>query len=153
MAGPGLLAHVLVAKYADHLPLYRQSDIYEREGIELSRSTLSGWVGGASRTLEPLVDAIRDYVLEALKLHGDDTPVPVLAPGNGKTQTGRLWTYVQRNEPQRTPPGRKTAEHQNQASLRVDLMADRRLYAILARHFFNKFSTEAKRKKKNQKER
>src|SRR4029078_2428029 len=58
------------------------------------RSTLAGWVGGASRTLEPLVDAIRRYVLEAEKLHGDDVPVPVLAPGNGKTKTGRLWTYV-----------------------------------------------------------
>jgi len=99
LAGPGLLAHVLVSKYADHLPLYRQSEIYEREGLELSRSTLAGWVGGASRTLEPLVDAIREYVLHALKLHGDDTPVPVLAPGNGKTQTGRLWTYVRDDRP------------------------------------------------------
>jgi transposase len=94
LAGPGLLAHVLVAKYADHLPLYRQSEIYEREGVELDRSTLADWVGGASRTLEPLVDAMRRYVLEADKLHGDDIPVPVLAPGNGKTKTGRLWTYV-----------------------------------------------------------
>ena len=63
LAGPGLLAHVLVGKYADHLPLYRQSEIYAREGIELDRSTLAGWVGGASRALEPLVDAIRKYVL------------------------------------------------------------------------------------------
>jgi transposase len=94
LAGPGLLAHVLVAKYADHLPLYRQSDIYEREGVELDRSTLADWVGGASRILEPLVDSLRRYVLDASKLHGDDIPVPVLAPGNGKTKTGRLWTYV-----------------------------------------------------------
>ena len=72
LAGPGLLAHVLVAKYADHLPLYRQSEIYAREGVELDRSTLADWVGGASRTLEPLVDAIRRYVLDATKLHGDD---------------------------------------------------------------------------------
>jgi len=99
LPGPGLLAHVLVAKYADHLPLYRQSDIYEREGVELDRSTLADWVGGASRTLEPLVDAIRRYVVEAKKLHGDDTPVPVLAPGNGKTKTGRLWTYVRDDRP------------------------------------------------------
>ncbi len=94
LAGPGLLAHVLVAKYADHLPLYRQSEIYEREGVELDRSTLADWVGGASRTLTPLVDALKRYVLSAEKLHGDDVPVPVLAPGTGKTKTGRLWTYV-----------------------------------------------------------
>src|SRR3954469_14718557 len=77
LAGPGLLAHVLVAKYSDHLPLYRQSEIYEREGVELDRSTLADWVGGASRSLEPLVDALRRYVLDAQKLHGDDIPVPV----------------------------------------------------------------------------
>src|SRR6185369_14123724 len=94
LAGPGLLAHVLVGKYADHLPLYRQSEIYAREGVDLDRSTLAGWVGGASQALEPLVDAIRRYVLAAMKIHADDTPVPVLAPGNGKTKTARLWTYV-----------------------------------------------------------
>ena len=99
LAGPGLLAHVLVGKYADHLPLYRQSEIYAREGIELDRSTLSGWVGRASRTLEPLVDAVRDYVVKASKIHADDIPVPVLAPGNGKTKTGRLWTYVRDDRP------------------------------------------------------
>ncbi len=99
LAGPGLLAHVLVAKYSDHLPLYRQSEIYAREGVELDRSTLAGWVGGASRTLEPLVDALCHYVLDAEKLHGDDIPIPVLAPGNGKTKTGRLWTYVRDDRP------------------------------------------------------
>jgi transposase len=99
LAGPGLLAHVLVAKYADHLPLYRQSEIYRREGIELDRSTLADWVGGASRTLQPLVDALRKYVLSSEKLHGDDVPVPVLEPGNGKTKTGRLWTYVRDDRP------------------------------------------------------
>jgi transposase len=99
LAGPGLLAHVLVSKYADHLPLYRQAEIYERLGIELERSTLAGWVGGASRLLEPLVAAVRDYVLHTAKLHGDDTPVPVLAPGNGKTKVGRLWTYVRDDRP------------------------------------------------------
>jgi transposase len=99
LAGPGLLAHVLVAKYADHLPLYRQSEIYEREGVELDRSTLSDWVGGASRTLELLVEALKKYVLSGTKLHGDDIPVPVLAPGNGKTKTGRLWTYVRDDRP------------------------------------------------------
>jgi len=99
LAGPGLLAHILVSKYCDHLPLYRQSEIYEREGIELKRSTLAGWVGGASQALAPLVAALERYVLEAAKLHGDDIPVPVLAPGDGKTKTGRLWTYVRDDRP------------------------------------------------------
>ena len=103
VAGPGLLAHVLVAKYADHLPLYRQSEIYERAGIELERSTLAGWVGGTSSALAPLVEALRRYVIGADKLHGDDTPVPVLAPGNGKTKTGRLWTYVREDRPAGDP--------------------------------------------------
>jgi transposase len=99
LAGPGLLAHVLVAKYADHIPLYRQSEIYAREGIELDRSTMADWVGGASRTLRPLVEALKRYALSAEKLHGDDVPVPVLEPGNGKTKTGRLWTYVRDDRP------------------------------------------------------
>jgi transposase len=94
LAGPGLLAHVLVAKYADHCPLYRQSEIYAREGVDLDRSTLAGWVGASSELLAPLVEAMRKHVLCARKIHADDTPVPVLAPGNGKTKTGRLWTYV-----------------------------------------------------------
>jgi transposase len=99
MAGPGFLAHVLVAKYADHLPLYRQSQIYEREGLELDRSTLADWVGGASRLLEPLVSSLGRYVMSANKLHGDDTPVPVLCPGRGTTKQGRLWTYVRDDRP------------------------------------------------------
>src|SRR5450830_1587319 len=94
IAGPGLLAHVLVAKFADHLPLYRQSVIYAREGIDLDRALLASWVGAASALLRPLVDAIRKHVLAATKLHADDTPVPVPVPGNGKTKTARLWTYV-----------------------------------------------------------
>jgi transposase len=98
-AGAGLLAHVLTAKFCDHLPLYRQSEIYAREGVELDRSTLAKWVGGASALLEPLVEALRRYVISADKLHGDDTPVPVLAPGTGKTKTGRLWTYVRDDRP------------------------------------------------------
>lgn len=99
VAGPGLLAHVLVSKYGDHLPLYRQSEIYAREGVELERSTLADWVGGTSQLLAPLVEALRRHVLSATKLHADDTPVPVLAPGNGKTKTGRLWTYVRDDRP------------------------------------------------------
>ncbi len=99
VAGPGLLAHVLVSKYCDHLPLYRQSEIYAREGVELERSTLADWVGGTSALLAPLVEALRGHVMAATKLHADDTPVPVLAPGNGKTKTGRLWTYVRDDRP------------------------------------------------------
>ena len=99
LAGPGLLAHVLVSKYADHLPLYRQAEIYQREGVELDRSTLADWVGGVSRMLQPLVHALKQYVLSTEKLHGDDVPVPVLAPGNGKTKTGRLWSYVRDDRP------------------------------------------------------
>ena len=99
LAGPGLLAHVLVSKYADHLPLYRQSEIYAREGVDLDRSTLAGWVGATSDLVAPLVDAVRKHVMSASKLHADDTPVPVLAPGNGKTKTGRLWTYVRDDRP------------------------------------------------------
>jgi transposase len=99
LPGPGLLAHVLVSKYADHQPLYRQSQIYAREGVDLDRSTLAGWVGAASELLTPLVDQIRKHVLAAAKIHADDTPVPVLAPGNGKTRTGRLWTYVRDDRP------------------------------------------------------
>ena len=99
LAGPGLLAHVLVAKYADHCPLYRQSEIYAREGVDLDRSTLADWVGATSHLLSPLVDAVRKYVLAASKLHADDTPVPVLAPGMGKTKTARLWTYVRDDRP------------------------------------------------------
>jgi transposase len=99
LPGPGLLAHVLVSKYGDHLPLYRQSQIYAREGVDLDRSTLAGWVGAASELLTPLVDEIKKHVLAAAKIHADDTPVPVLAPGNGKTKTGRLWTYVRDDRP------------------------------------------------------
>jgi transposase len=99
LAGPSFLAHVLVSKYADHLPLYRQSQIYAREGLDLDRSTLADWVGGASALLEPLVSSLGRYVMSATKLHGDDTPVPVLCPGRGTTKQGRLWTYVRDDRP------------------------------------------------------
>ncbi|ELT1071023.1 IS66 family transposase, partial [Escherichia coli] len=94
IAGPGLLARVLISKYAEHTPLYRQSEMYGRQGVELSRSLLSGWVDACCRLLSPLEEALQDYVLTDGKLHADDTPVPVLLPGNKKTKTGRLWTYV-----------------------------------------------------------
>lgn len=99
MAGPALLAHVLVAKYCDHLPLYRQSGIYARSGLALERSTLAGWVDQCNQLLDPLVEALGRYTLAAAKLHADDTPVPVLAPGLGKTRTGRLWVYVRDDRP------------------------------------------------------
>jgi transposase len=92
--GPGLLAHVLVSKYADHLPLYRQAEIYAREGVDLDRSTLADWVGKAAWLLRPLVDALGREAMSSDRLFADDTPVPVLAPGTGKTKTGRLWVYV-----------------------------------------------------------
>ena len=106
VAGPGLLAHVLVSKYVDHLPLYRQSEIYARSGIDLSRSTLAGWVGEAAALLWPLVGAVRRHVLGGRALHADDTPVPVLAPGRGSTKQGRLWAYVRDGRPwaDPTPP-------------------------------------------------
>lgn len=90
LAGPGLLAHVVVAKFCDHLPLYRQSQMYAREGVALERSTLADWVGGTSRLLRPLVDALQRHVMGGAKLHADDTPIPVLSPGHGKTATARL---------------------------------------------------------------
>lgn len=99
LPGPSLLAHVLVSKFADHQPLYRQSEIFAREGVDLDRSTLAGWVGAASELLAPLVDELRKHVMAGAKIHADDTPVPVLAPGNGKTKTGRLWTYVRDDRP------------------------------------------------------
>jgi len=94
LATPATLAHVLVSKFCDHLPLYRQSEIYAREGLELDRSTLGDWVGQAAWLLDPVVAAIRRHVFAAEKIHGDDTTVPVLAPGLGRTATGRLWVYV-----------------------------------------------------------
>lgn len=98
-AGPGLLAHMIVSKYCDHLPLYRQSQIYARAGVELERSTLAEWVGSLSQLIDPLLTALGAYVMSAHKLHADDTPIAVLAPGTGKTKTGRLWTYVRDDRP------------------------------------------------------
>jgi transposase len=97
--GAGLLAHVLVGKYCDHLPLYRQSGIYAREGVELDRATLADWVGKTAALVSPLVEAVAQHVMAAEKLHADDTPVPVLAPGTGKTKTGRLWVYLRDERP------------------------------------------------------
>ncbi len=99
LGGPGLLAQVMVSKYCDHLPLYRQSQIYARDGVDLPRSTLADWVRETSHLLRPLVEAIRRHTLAGKTLHADDTPIPVLSPGKGRTKTGRLWTYVRDERP------------------------------------------------------
>jgi transposase len=99
LATPSLLAQVMVAKYSDHTPLYRQSQIFARHGVELDRSTLAGWVGGACWWLEALQERLAAHVLASGKLFADDTPVPVLDPGRGRTKTGRLWVYVRDDRP------------------------------------------------------
>lgn len=99
----GLLAQVISAKYADHAPLYRQEGIYRRSGVELPRAMLASWVAEAADLLDPLVRSLEQYVLSGRKLHADDTPVPVLAPGKGRTQTGRLWAYVRDDRPASGP--------------------------------------------------
>ena len=96
---PALLAHVAVAKFADHLPLHRQVEIYGRAGVELDRSTLADWLGQTSALVRPLVDAVGAYVMAAERVHADDTTVPVLDPGRGTTKTGRLWCYVRDDAP------------------------------------------------------
>lgn len=103
MATPGLLAHVLVSKYCDHLPLYRQSQIFARHGVELDRSTLANWVGGAVWWLEPLQARLADHVFASQTLFADDTPIPVLDPGRGRTKTGRLWVYARDDRPWNGP--------------------------------------------------
>ena len=97
--GPGLLAHVAVSKFADGLPLHRQSVIYARQGVDLDRSTMADWMGGTAALLRPLVEAIRRHVCDGPVLHADDTTVPVLAPGLGRTRTGRLWAVVRDERP------------------------------------------------------
>jgi transposase len=97
MATPGLIAHVLVSKYCDHLPLYRQAEIFARHGLDINRSTLANWVGGACWWLEPLHELLAKNVFASSKLFADDTPLPVLDPGRGRTKTARLWVYVRDN--------------------------------------------------------
>jgi len=99
MATAGLIAHVLVSKYADHLPLYRQAEIFQRQGIELDRATLANWVGRAAWFLEPVADVIHDHVRAAERVFADETPLPVLEPGRGKTKTGYVWTYARDDGP------------------------------------------------------
>lgn len=94
LPGPGLLAHVLTSKYNDHLPLNRLEGIFQRQGVELSRSTLCDWVGSSAKRLEPLVEEMKTEILASRKIHTDDTTVPVLDKTKESTKTGRLWVYV-----------------------------------------------------------
>lgn len=93
-AGPGLLAHIITAKFEWHLPLHRQSAMYARDGIHLDPDTMGHWIGRLTWLFRPLVEAVRDYALGGTKVHADDTRLPVLEPGKGKTKTGHLWVYV-----------------------------------------------------------
>ncbi|MFW5833637.1 MAG: IS66 family transposase [Pseudomonadota bacterium] len=110
LAGPGLLAHILVAKFDDHLPLYRQGEIYARHGVDIPRSTLIDWCGQATAALQPLVERIRAEVFRTDRLHVDDTPVRVLDPKVRQTRgkergvkEGRIWTYVRDDRPWNGP--------------------------------------------------
>jgi transposase len=94
-----MVAHVLVSKYLDHLPLYRQAQIYARQGIELDRATLANWVGRAAWWLRPLHERLLQEIVGSEKIFADDTPVPVLDPGRGRTKTGRLWAYARDDRP------------------------------------------------------
>jgi transposase len=103
MATEALLAQVLVAKYSDHLPLYRQAQIFARHGIDLDRSTLANWVGRACWWLRPLAELLQGSVLSSPKIFADDTPVPVLDPGRSRTKNGRLWSYARDDRPWQGP--------------------------------------------------
>ena len=114
MAGPGLLAHILVSKYDDYLPLYRQGEILARQGVEIPRSTLIDWCGQAVATLRPLIGELKKQVLNSDRLHADDTPIRVLSakarqhePGRRAVREGRIWVYVRDDRPHvgADPPG------------------------------------------------
>jgi transposase len=93
------MAQVLVSKYADHLPLYRQAQIYARQGIDLDRSTLADWVGQAAFHLRPLHARLLGKLRQRSKLFADETTLPVLDPGRGRTKTGQLWAYAADDRP------------------------------------------------------
>ncbi|MEP7299607.1 MAG: IS66 family transposase [Burkholderiales bacterium] len=99
VAGPALLANVLVSKYCDHIPLHRLARIHARDGVCFDPSTYVGWVEQSHALLDPLVGALGRYTLAGVKVHADDTPVPVLDPGRGRTKIGRLWVYVRDDRP------------------------------------------------------
>ena len=93
------VAHVLVSKYADHLPLYRQAQIYARQGIALDRSTLADWVGRAAWHLRPVHERLLEHIRSSTKIFADETKAPVLDPGRGRTKTGQLWAYARDDRP------------------------------------------------------
>ena len=130
-AGPGLLASIIVGKYANHLPLYRQSQILAREGIDIDRSTLAGWVGRSAHLLVRLSDKIRDHVMASPALFADDTTIKLLAPGNGKTKTARLWIYTAMNghgqEPRHKPHGISLAQTAKASAPKLTCLATRAL--------------------------
>jgi transposase len=99
MAGASLLAHVATAKFCDHLPLYRQAEIYARSGVDVDRGQLAEWLGHVAWLLKPLGELIAGHVMAGRVIHADDTPVPVLAPGAGRTKTGRQWVYLRNERP------------------------------------------------------
>ena len=90
----GAIAHVLVSKYADHLPLYRQSQMLARSGVTIDRGTLADWVGVAAFHLRPVVDRLAEHLKASTKLFMDETTAPVLDPGRGRTKTGYLWALA-----------------------------------------------------------
>jgi transposase len=102
-ADASVLAHVAIAKYCDHVPLYRQSEIYARDDVELDRSKLADWNGKSAWLLEPLAEKIGEHVMAGQVIHADDTPVKVLAPGRGTTKTGRFWAYLRDERPHAGP--------------------------------------------------
>jgi transposase len=99
MAGASFLAHVATAKSCDHLPLYRQAEIYARGGVDVDRGQLAEWLGHVAWLLRPLGELIAGHVMAGCVIHADDTPVPVLAPGAGRTKTGRQWVYLRDERP------------------------------------------------------
>jgi transposase len=94
-----LVAHVVVCKYADHLPLYRQAQIYARQGVDLDRSTLADWVGRAAYELRPVHERLLEVLKGSPRLFADETPAPVLDPGRGRTKIGQLWAYARDDRP------------------------------------------------------
>ena len=99
IVGASLLAHIAIAKFCDHLPLYRQAEIYARDGVDIDRGQLAEWLGHVAWLLRPLGEAVAEHVMAGRVIHADDTPVPVLAPGAGKTKTGRQWVYLRDERP------------------------------------------------------
>jgi transposase len=99
MVDASFLGHIVIAKFCDHIPLYRLAEICARRGLDIDRSQLAEWLGHVSWLLRPLIELIAAHIMAGRVIHCDDTPVPVLAPGAGKTKTGRLWVYLRDERP------------------------------------------------------